>query len=129
MAGSQGSRKEGFRDQSLVPPDGLEPSTNGLKVHCSAIELEGLGSASLRDAGGVSTMSGITAAARKSTASTPLLHITPLLPSFVQVGLTMRWAVAESWLTRNVHALPSALEPLVDGQAVHLGPFAWLVRG
>jgi hypothetical protein len=26
-----------------VPPGGLEPPTNGLKVHCSAIELEGLG--------------------------------------------------------------------------------------
>src|SRR5579859_1474148 len=25
-----------------VPPGGLEPPTNGLKVHCSAIELEGL---------------------------------------------------------------------------------------
>ena len=35
---------------------------------------------SLRDAGGVSTMSGMTAATRKSTASTPLLHINPMLP-------------------------------------------------
>jgi hypothetical protein len=28
-----------------------------------------------------------------------------------------------------VHALPSTLVQLVDGQAVHLGPFAWLVGG
>ena len=27
---------------SLVTPPGLEPGTNGLKVHCSAIELESL---------------------------------------------------------------------------------------
>lgn len=26
----------------VVTPPGLEPGTNGLKVHCSAIELEGL---------------------------------------------------------------------------------------
>ena len=69
-----------------VPPGGLEPPTNGLKVHCSAIELEGLGSGSLRDAGGVSTMSGMTAATRKSTASTPLLHITPLLPGLSRLA-------------------------------------------
>jgi hypothetical protein len=65
---------------------GLEPRTNGLKVHCSAIELEGLGSGSLRDAGGVSTMSGMTAVAPKSTASTPLLHITPLLASLSKLA-------------------------------------------
>ena len=29
-------------DLLLVTPPGLEPGTNGLKVHCSAIELESL---------------------------------------------------------------------------------------
>ena len=46
---------EGVANSELVsgvPPAGLEPATVGLKVRCSAIELGGQATDSLRDAGG-----------------------------------------------------------------------------
>ena len=36
-----------FTTLDSVPPRGLEPRTNGLKVRCSTVELEGLGATNL----------------------------------------------------------------------------------
>jgi hypothetical protein len=41
----------------------------------------------------------------------------------------MRWAVAESWLTRRVHVLAVTLVQLADSPGGKFGPLCWSVTG
>ena len=76
----------GFR----VPPGGLEPPTVGLKVRCSAIELGGRVSTSLRDAGGVPQQSDSMGAARESPGSNPLVQEIPCFGGSARAHLSGR---------------------------------------